>query len=160
MTDETHDAEEGWEAALLADLVEAGWLESVPVEASAAAKSQFAYRTLDEELAELAYDSAVADDAMAGVRSTAATGRLLTFESAGLTVEVEAQPGGAGRFRILGQLVPPGPGSVELRHASGLVSVEADEVGRFSVEGVPAGPVSLRCRPAGGVPVVTDWVLL
>jgi hypothetical protein len=161
MTEDTHAAGEDWEERLLAELVEAGQLEAVPVEAAAEVKAQFSLRTLDAELAELVYDSATAQDALAGVRGGAATVRLMTFESAGLTVEVEAQPTAGERWRLVGQLVPPGPGSVDVRYASGIVSVEADEVGRFSVDGIPAGPLSLRCHVAGsGGAVATDWLLL
>ena len=164
MTDDSRPGGGGdWEQAMLAELADAGRVEAVPVESVAAAKSVFAWRTLDAELAALSYDSDVAEDAMAGMRSSGtATARLLTFESAGLTVEVEASPAGSGdRWRLQGQLVPPGPGTVEVRYANGIVSVEVDEVGRFSADGVPSGPVSLRCRPAsGGGAVATDWVLL
>jgi hypothetical protein len=52
---------------------------------------------------------------------------------------------------------------VDVRHAGGVITVEADELGRFSAEAVPAGQVSLRSRlgPVAGQPsVVTGWVTI
>ena len=51
---------------------------------------------------------------------------------------------------------------MKVRHPGGCTTVKADAVGRFAAEGVPPGPVSLRCEPAegGAGPVVeTDWFL-
>ena len=129
--------------------------DPVPLEALAAARSAIAWRTMDAELAELTADTSV-DVGLVGVRS-AETPVMLTFDSAGLTVEVELLEAG-GRRRLMGQLVPPGPGTVEVRHRAGVATVAVDEVGRFSVDDVVAGPVSLRCSSGAGV-VQTDWFL-
>lgn len=129
--------------------------DPVPPEAIAAARSAMAWRTIDAELAELTADSLV-DPAPAGVRG-AATPALLSFEAASLAVEVEILVDG-GRRRLVGQLVPPAPGSVEVRHKGGTVRVTADEVGRFSAAGIAPGPVSLRCA-AGSATAQTDWFL-
>jgi hypothetical protein len=67
--------------------------------------------------------------------------------------------------RLLGQLVPAGPGAIEVRQASPAAPgsppaarrVEADERGRFTVDAVAAGPVSLVCHRRGRRPVVTAW---
>ena len=142
--------------ALLAELRGmADFVDPVPPEAIAAARSAFAWRTMDAELAELTADTSV-DVGLVGVRS-AETPVMLTFDSAGLTVEVELLEAG-GRRRLMGQLVPPGPGTVEVRHRAGVATVAVDEVGRFSVDDVVAGPVSLRCSSGAGV-VQTDWFL-
>lgn len=109
---------------------------------------------MDTELAELTGE--LSDDHMVGVRSTRAP-VLLTFEAPSLTVEVEVLQTAAAR-RLLGQLVPPGSGEVEVRHGGGTTRVSADEVGRFTVEDVAAGPVSLRCS-AGLRVVQTDWFI-
>lgn len=162
MTDESRPGGgEDWEEEMLSALAEAGRLEAVPVEAAAAAKSGFAWRTLDAELAALTYDSDVAEDAMAGMRSTGTTvPRALTFEASGLTVELEVVEADGGR-RLLGQLVPPQPGTVEVRQFTATTTVEADEVGRFTVSGIRSGPVSLRCESqGGGAAVVTDWFVV
>ena len=148
-----HDEDE----TLLAELREAtGQADPLPAESVAAARAAFAWRTLDAELARLAYDSLLDDELLSGVRGVG-TPRLLTFEAAHLTVEVEAVAEGSER-RLLGQLVPPQPGRVQLRHRGGLETVEADGMGRFAFGGVLPGPVSLRCDPAAGT-VCTDWFL-
>jgi len=126
--------------------------DPVPSEALAAARSAIAWRTLDAELADLADESE-----MAGVRGVG-TPTLLTFDATGLTVEVELLVVG-GHRRLLGQLVPPGPGNVDVRHGNRTVSTAADEVGRFRVDDIVPGPVSLRCSIDGRL-VVTDWFLV
>ncbi len=141
---------------LLAELrTLAARLDPVPPEAIAAARSAIAWRTIDTELAQLTGDPA-SDKHLAGVRS----GRipmLLTFEAPSLTVEVEVLETAAVR-RLLGQLVPPTAGEVQVRHVAGTTSVAVDEVGRFRVDDVAPGPVSLLCT-AGPHVVQTDWFL-
>lgn len=152
---------QGEDEKVLATLRDAGRLDPVPTDAVAAARSSLAWRTLDAELAELAYDSLFEDAAMSGLRSVEAPPRMITFESPALTVEVEAAPSGTGR-RLIGQLVPPQRGHLEVRHAAGVVTVEADELGRFSVDDLQPGPVSLHVRGEGAeaVAVTTDWIVV
>ena len=153
---EEHDEDE----ILMGELrAVAGQADPVPEESVVAARAAFAWRTMDAELAQLAYDSLLDDRPLAGVRGVAAP-RMLTFEAARLTLEVEAVAEGPER-RLLGQLVPPQPGRIEVRHRGGSLTVEADGMGRFTAAGLRSGPVSLRCDPAGaGVgPVYTDWFL-
>ena len=126
--------------------------DPVPPEALAAAHSAIAWRTIDAELAELS-----AEAELVGVRGVSSP-ELLSFESRGLTVELEVLAVDGGR-RLLGQLVPPGPGLVQVRHEGGSVSVPADEVGRFRADDLAPGPVSLRCS-AGPHVVETDWFLI
>jgi hypothetical protein len=119
----------------------------------------FTWRTIEAELAELAFDSV--GHALTGVRGSPVE-RQLTFEAPSLTLEIEVSAEGEQR-RLLGQLVPPQPARVLIRHQDGIVAVEADPTGRFRVDDLPAGPGSLRCHlggEAGGAPVVTDWVML
>jgi hypothetical protein len=146
------------EQALLARLrAAAAEVDPVPADSVLAARSAFAWRTLDAELAELTADSVVDDDRTALVRSVD-TPTLLTFDAPGLTVEVEVVVA-SGRRRLLGQLVPPEPGWVEVRHRCGRLEVPADEVGRFTADDLAPGPVSLRCQAATGRWVETDWFL-
>lgn len=123
------------------------------------ARAALGWRTIDAELAELSYDSAV-DESLAGaVRGATRAPRLLTFDVGEVTVEVEVTAQGAGRS-LAGQVVPMQSTVIEVRHSAGSTTVDTDELGRFAVEGLPAGPMSLRCRLAdgGGVRVVqTDW---
>jgi len=92
---------------------------------------------------------------LAGVRSGGDAARMLTFDSADMTVEIAVERG-----RIIGQLVPPQPGTVEVRYAGGSITIEADAIGRFACDAVPRGPFSLRCVGSSATPIVTDWIVL
>ena len=128
--------------------------DPVPPAVVEAARAAYTWRTIDAELAELTADSAMAT---AGVRSSSAP-RLLTFEGAGVEVEVEVAQTGSTR-RLTGQLVPVGPARVTVRWSGGTQEAVADELGRFAVEGIPAGTVSLVVDRAGAEhPIVTSWI--
>jgi hypothetical protein len=132
--------------------------DAVPPYVTAAARASFQWAGIDRELAHLVYDSYLdGDDARAGVRGPGSA-RQLTFESPSLTVELEVTATPARR--LVGQLVPPRPGTVEVCHRDGSFSVEADDLGRFAAERVPPGPLSLRCAEHSARPVATDWVLI
>jgi len=116
------------------------------------AKAVYTWRTVDDELAVLAYDSLLDDRTLAGVRAVDAM-RTLTFRSEDLSVEI-----GITDRAIVGQLVPPTPGEVELREASGATqTIPVDELGTFHLSPVPTGPISLRCRTSEGLTAVTEW---
>jgi hypothetical protein len=88
--------------------------------------------------------------------------RQLSFRASGLTIELEITGTGDDR-RLTGQLIPRQPAVVDIRHAGGVITVEADELGRFSAEAVPPDQVSLRSRlgPATDQSsVVTGWVTI
>lgn len=128
--------------------------DPVPAAVVDAARAAYAWRTIDAELAELTADSAMAT---AGVRSSAAP-RLLTFEGAGIEVEVEVAQTGSTRH-LSGQLVPVGPAQVTVRWLGGSQETTADELGRFAVERIPGGSVSLAIVAVGaGRPIVTSWI--
>ena len=127
--------------------------DAVPAEVVDAARASFAWRTVDDELAALVYDSA--DQlVLAGVRSRGAA-RQLTFERAGITIEVEV--GGAGHPSLVGQIVPPQGGHLEVRHLDGSVHVDVDKMGRFDVSPAPKGLVCLRFTSETGRRLATDW---
>jgi hypothetical protein len=131
--------------------------DPVPEGVVAGARGAFGMVSLEAELATLVYDSSLGDeDTRALVRGQGGS-RELTFEAPSLTVEVEVL---TAERRLLGQLVPPGPGVVEIRSPGASVTVEADHLGRFSARDVPAGPVSLRCRGEERPPADTEWVIL
>jgi len=112
-------------------------------------KGAFSWRTADAELAELAGDSAAAP---AGTRARGGH-RALSFDAGHLTVEVELAPDG-----LLGQLVPPQPGTVELAEPGGTrASAEIDDVGWFALRPPPEGLFRLRIRTAEGRIVHTEW---
>lgn len=128
--------------------------DPVPQAVVEAARAAYTWRTIDAELAELTADSAMAT---AGVRSTSAP-RLLTFEGAGLEVEVEVAQTGSTRH-LSGQLVPMGPAQITVRWSDGTQETTADDLGRFAVYRVPAGSVSLAIlRTGADQPIVTSWI--
>src|SRR5262249_43330425 len=136
--DETNEADE----ALLAELrAIARVVSPVPVDVVDAARAAYTWRTIDAELAELTFDSEAEPWGGVLVRGAAPTSRLLTFDAPDLTVGVEVSVLGDPR-RLVGQLVPPGPGSLEVRHSGDPILVQADDLGRFSVDGVAPGQVS------------------
>jgi hypothetical protein len=125
----------------------------------ALAKASFGLRRLDAELAALVADSL--DDTTGPRVRTVGAPRIVSFESADLTVEVELAPTGTG-WRLIGQLDPPEPARIELRRPTGVSpgSVDADRRGRFALDVAESGPVSLLCHRLDRPPVATTWVLL
>jgi hypothetical protein len=134
-------------------------IEPVPERLVQAAVDAYAWRTIDADLAELVFDSLADREDTALVRGRQQE-RLLSFRSRALTIEIEVTAAGGSR-RLIGQLVPPQQAVVEIRHRDEVVTLESDELGRFSADALPPGPVSLRCGEGAGEarsPVVTDWV--
>ena len=129
--------------------------DPVPERFIEAAKESFTWRTIDIELAELVFDSAEAE--LAGVRGADAT-RQVTFQAPGFEIEVAIISDGTRR--LVGQVVPPHEGTVELHFGEQSVSTEADSLGRFSFEDVPLGPISLRLELHDGAVVQTAWTLV
>jgi hypothetical protein len=86
--------------------------------------------------------------------------RKLSFRASGLTIELEIT--GSGEYRrLLGQLIPRQSAVVDIRHGQGVITVEADTLGRFSADEVPFGQISLRCRLGSDQsPVITGWITL
>src|SRR3954452_3735878 len=148
--------------ALLAELAEVvAQVDPVPSAVTDFARIALELRTVDAELAELTYDSAADAEQALAVRSGSSP-RMLSFEAGGLGIELEVTPSGDTRD-LEGQLVPPQAADIEIRHPARTFAVEADEVGRFTAQGIPAGPVSLRCRlraVAMATPVTTEWLPL
>jgi hypothetical protein len=133
--------------------------DPVPHELLQAAADAFSWRTIDAELAELVFDSLVDHDEAALVRGPPER-RLLSFQSGGLTIDLEVTSTRSSRA-LVGQLVPPQQASIEVRVGASVVATDADELGRFRAGPVPAGPMSLRCSAAPQQPgpvIVTDWV--
>lgn len=130
--------------------------DPVPSHVLEAARGSFAWRTVDAELAELVFDSAEAEPT--GVRSQGAGERQVTFRSPAL--EVEMAMVGGDRRQLVGQLVPPQQAELQLVSGEVTLETQADDVGRFSFDDVPAGPASIRCLLADGTRIQTDWLLL
>jgi hypothetical protein len=151
MIDE-HETDDGL-MARLADLLDR--VDPVPVDVLIAARASAAWRNVDDELAELVRDSASESDELAGVRGG---GRLLTFSSDALTLELEVLAGGRG---ITGQVAGPRMPRIELHRPDGSRTVEADQVGRFSAREIGPGPLSLWLTDrASGTVTRTEWIVI
>jgi hypothetical protein len=128
--------------------------QSVPPVFIEAGKNAYAWRTIDAELAQLTYDSARDHDALAGVRSEAASIRALTFTSTQLTIELEV-----GDDCLYGQVIPTRPGTIEVQAHTGTVGVsEVDDLGSFRIQPIPGNPFRLRCRSVDGAEALTRWI--
>lgn len=129
--------------------------DPVPDRVVTGARAAWTWRTIDEELAELVFDSAAE---LTGVRSED-TARQLTFRAPG--VEIEVMMVDDASRRLVGQLVPPGAFTVTLVAGDAELTTTTDRLGRFSFDAVAPGPVRLALTDPAGVPVVTtEWVLL
>ena len=132
-------------------------LDPVPARLIGGAVEMFGWRTIDAELAELAFDSADAQSA-ATVRGSDQP-RLLTFGAGELSVELELTGTAAGRG-ITGQLIPGQQAGIEIRIGGQRYTATADASGRFEVTAPGSGPISLRFRLAdpASPQIVTEWV--
>ena len=145
----TDDA--GLECALAEALRDA---RTVPPRFREAARAAYGRRTLDAELATLARDCAAVPGTHRADREDLAALRGLTFVAADLTVAVEL-----GAARLLGQVVPRGPGRVQLQTLDGdRASAEIDALGCFVLRSAPGRCFRLHLRTAAGARVVTAWV--
>jgi len=159
----THDEDE----TLLAELRRVvSVVDPVPEAVRIAARAALDWRTLDAELAELVFDSRV-DERELAIRGDDSQGapRTLTFEAAGLEIEIEAEADAEhGQLRISGQLVPPQSAQIGISTAGGMLLTRADERGRFAARGVVPGRLRLRCwldrAPDGGRLVDTAWLVI
>lgn len=124
--------------------------DPVPASVLTAAKGAFALRTLDDELADLLFDSLL-DEALVGIRGNAS--RQLAFGVRDMTIDLDVDDEG-----LVGQLSPSGPTVIELEMLGGSVTGEVDELGRFFLTR-PTGPFRLRVG-VDGHQVTTEWVNL
>jgi len=118
-------------------------------------KNAYAWHNIDAELAQLTYDSLVDRERAAVVRSEAASIRALTFTSTRLSIELEV-----GQGSLLGQIIPPRAGTLEVHTTAGVTSSPVDEIGWFAVAPIPNSPFRLRCRTEDGADVLTGWITL
>jgi hypothetical protein len=125
------------------------------------AKGSYGLRAIDAELAALTSDSELA--ATGSVLRASGGPRLLVFDAEALSVEIEVEPGTrAGRWQLVGQLIPAGPARIQVRRTSRAepVWVDADELGRFAVDDMPGGPLSLICEREGHPAAATAWITI
>ena len=146
---------------LLAALGEVlGTSQSPPPWSAELAKASYDLLAVDAELARLTSDSGLAT-AQSALRS-AATPRLTVFEAPDLSVEIQIEPGDrAGSWRLIGQLTPAAPARIQVRQPrTQPVWVDADDLGRFSVDRLRDGPLSLICTRPGLRHAVTQWITI
>jgi len=126
---------------------------AVPHDFIETAKNAYAWHSIDAELAQLTYDSS-SDARSAGLRSETASIRALTFTSAHVSIELEVT-----EDSLIGQIVPPGKGTIETQAKAGVTTVTpVDEIGCFSIGPIPAIPFRLHYHPDNGAVVVTGWI--
>ena len=129
--------------------------EPVPDKVIDGARAPWTWRTIDEELAELVFDSATE---LTGVRSED-TARQLTFRAPGVEIEVMVVDDGARR--IVGQLIPPGEFTVQLTTEDAVRDSETDRPGPVHVRAGAPGPGAdhgprRRRRPVAS----TEWTIV
>jgi hypothetical protein len=153
---EQNDAPDPQDARLLEELRRAaGRYDPPPASVMEAARASLTWRSIA-----LAFDSAV-DQPVGAVRSAGGP-RQLAFDAPGLSIEVEVSLAGTSR-QLIGQLTPPQPARIDIRHAGGITTVDTDALGRFRAVAISGGPVSLRCHPTASPSAprfVTEWVPL
>ena len=129
--------------------------EAVPAWFVETGKNAYAWHNIDAELAQLTYDS-FSDQRMAtATRSETASIRALTFTSANLSMELEVS-----EDSLLGQIIPPRAGMLEIHTKTGVITTSVDEIGCFAVDPKPDTSFRLRCRIADGTDVLTGWINL
>ena len=117
-----------------------------------AARAAFTWRTVDEELMELTYDSLDSPTTVRGVVDTRPRALAFTSRSGSLEVEVDGD-------RVRGHVLPPRAVTVVMRNATGeRAEANSDEDGMFVLMGALPGPV--RFDVEGDVTGTTSWVTL
>ncbi|MBK5224350.1 MAG: carboxypeptidase regulatory-like domain-containing protein [Acidimicrobiia bacterium] len=125
--------------------------DPVPSRLADAARAAFTWRTIDTELAELQFDSAVDATSVRGL----AWPRQLSFDSTDVSVEIEID-----HDRLVGQVIPPAEVDVTLTDSAGQTrSIRSDAVGHFTFTEVESGTVRIRAELPGGS-VTTQWFTL
>lgn len=131
-------------------------LDPVPELSYQLGRAAFEFRRLDSELVELVGDSAVDVRSPAAVRGELSV-RLLSFEAAGLEVDLQVVPR-AGRRALLGQAVGAVT-EVRVESAEEVITAAVDPHGRFQVDDAPAGRIRLHVT-TGSAAFVTSWVTI
>lgn len=149
MSDNTPDLGDDLLLADLRTAVDAK--DPVPDRLLDAAKAAFSWRTIDEELAQLQFDSLADAGAGGALVRSADTAVHLSFGASEAWIEVDVTDDA-----VLGQVAPPAQ-EVRMVFGSGeQVVVECDEHGQFSFERPAAGPIRLIANLAGSE-VATEW---
>jgi hypothetical protein len=139
---------------LLAEMLDGE--QTVPTGALEAAHLAFSTRRLDEELAELLYDSSD-EPALAGMRGSPGR-RQVSYKIGELIIDCEVE----GRM-LVGQVTgqqPDKPVLLDLVDVAGTrTRLDVDGRGRFVALLPGPGPVRLRCRHGRRRDSLTPWLL-
>jgi hypothetical protein len=127
--------------------------EAVPTWFVETGKNAYAWHNIDAELAELTYDSHSDEQMAAATRSETASIRAFIFTSAHLSIELEVT-----EDSLLGQIIPPRAGTLQINTKAGTITTTVDELGFFAVEPKPDSSFRLRCRTADGADIMTGWI--
>jgi hypothetical protein len=129
----------------------AGHYDPVPRQVLEAAKGAFALRTLDDELADLLFDSLLDDD-LVGVRGGIT--RQLTFGVGDVTIDLDVEAD-----ELVGQVSPAATVGLAVETPDDAVMVEVDDRGRFFATRPTTGPFRLRLS-LDDRQLTTEWVTL
>jgi hypothetical protein len=121
-----------------------------------AARAAHAVVAFEGELLELAFDTLVDADG-AGTRAGGGR-RVLRFGTPDCSAELELV--GIRPVAVVGQISPVAVDGVQLTHAGGVARAPADDLGRFTLDGVPPGPCSLAWTAPDGRRLRTSWVAI
>jgi hypothetical protein len=148
---------EGWhDDALLGALRQAlRARRAVPPEFVESARSAFAWRDIDVELARLSYDSPGQRDQAGPPPAETASLDTLSFRSARLSIGLEI-----GQDCLVGQITPAQPALLRVQASARPAPViRFDEHGCFIIEPIPRARFRLHCTAADAV-VMTGWISL
>lgn len=126
--------------------------DAVPDFVTEGARAAFSMRRLDDELAELLSDSDLAPSAVRG-----AGPRLLSFETAGVSLELQIEEK-AGRVS-LGGLVIGSAHEIEVQTTTSVPRrIPTDGHGWFRADDLPVEPLRIRVPTTDGPAVTTGWI--
>ncbi|MDX3192853.1 hypothetical protein PV458_30970 [Streptomyces sp. MN03-5084-2B] len=120
------------------------------------ARAALTTRDLDAELAELAFDSDLAE--AGAVRAAGEDVRLLSFEAGRVSVELQVEYAD-GRVSLRG-LVTGATGEAVIEVAGERHPRPIDAEGWFTATGLPRGATRLKVTTADGTAVTTGWASL
>ncbi|WP_410635331.1 hypothetical protein [Amycolatopsis sp. cmx-4-83] len=120
------------------------------------ARAALSTRDLDAELAELAFDSDLVE--AGAVRADGEDVRLLSFESARVTVELQVEYG-SGRVSLRG-LITGATGDAVIEVAGETHTRPIGPEGWFTAAGLPRGATRVSVTAADGTTVTTGWASL
>ena len=149
MNEPTDDELEALVAAVIGD-------SPVPSAQTEFAIEAFSLARLDEELAELVFDS-TSETALAGVRSDEADRIHHSYVQGTITLDIEWEPGPI--ITLTGQVDAEAPQEVILRRPDGDRSADLNEFGEFSFPQTLPGPARITCL-TGDQRLETDWFML